>query len=89
MANPILDPRNFESGREYVEETAFSGFEAMSVNGTLQITGFLGLILLAFAAFTWSRFSIGYTDMGVMLTGAGAVIGFVLALIISFSRLST
>ena len=89
MANPILDPRNFESGREYVEETAFGGFEAMSVNGTLQITGFLGLILLSFAAFTWSRFSLGYTDMGVMLTGAGAIIGFVLALIISFSRLST
>ena len=89
MANPILDPRNFESGREYVEETAMGGVETMSVNGTLQITGFLGLILLVSAMFTWSRFSIGYTDMGVMLTGAGAIIGFILALVITFSRLST
>ncbi len=92
MANPIFNlinvPRNFDSGRDHIEVTSFGGVETMSVNGTIQVAAFLGLILLGAAMFTWSRFSLGYTDMGVMLTGAGAILGFILAIIIMISRLS-
>ena len=58
----------------------------MTVNGTLQITAFLGILLVAAAAFVWSRFTLGYTDLAVMLTGGGAIVGFILALIICFTR---
>lgn len=92
MANPIFNivniPRNSDSGREHVEATTFGGVETMTVNGAIQTTLFLGLILLAAATFNWSRFSMGYTDMGAMLTVAGAILSFILAIIILLSRLS-
>lgn len=79
MSNPILN-QNFTE-----QERAING-EVMTVNGTIQVTAFLGLILLVAAAFVWSRFSLGYTDIGLMLTSGGAIVGFILALIIIFAR---
>lgn len=78
MANPILN-ENYAA-----QERVLQG-EPMTVNGTIQITAFLGLLLVASAAFCWSRFTLGYTDMGMMLTG-GAIVGFILALVIAFTR---
>ena len=79
MANPILN-NNFGT-----QERVLEG-EPMTINGTLQITAFLGLLLVAAAAFVWSRYTLGYMDLAVMLTGAGVIVGFVLALIIAFTR---
>lgn len=82
MSNPILNRDNFERDSEYVEVMQVA--EAMTVNGTLSVLGFMGLIMLAAAVFSWTRFTLGYTDMGMMLTGAGAILGFILAIVISF-----
>ena len=79
MANPILND-NFTA-----QERVYEG-EAMTVNGTIQIAGFLGLLLVAAAAYVWSRFNMGFTDQAYMLTSIGAIAGFILALIISFTR---
>ena len=79
MSNPILNDKFTE------QERVLQG-EPMTVNGTLQITAFLGILLVAAAAFVWSRFTLGYTDLAVMLTGGGAIVGFIMALIICFTR---
>lgn len=79
MANPILND-NFAA-----QERVYEG-ETMTVNGTIQIAGFLGVLLVAAAAYVWSRFNMGFTDQAYMLTSIGAIAGFILALIISFTR---
>ncbi len=79
MANPILNEKFTD------QETVLQG-EPMTINGTIQVTGFLGMILVAAAAFVWTRFTSGYTDLAMMLTGGGVIVGFILALIISFTR---
>ena len=38
-------------------------------------------------AFTWSRFTLGYTDLAMTLTGAGLILGFILGLVIAFTRM--
>lgn len=79
MSNPILNEKFIEN------ERVLTG-EPMTINGTIQITAFLGIILLAAAYYVWSRFTLGYTDQVHMLTYGGAIVGFILALIISFLR---
>ena len=79
MSNPILNDK-------FTTQDRILQSEPMTVNGTLQITLFLTLLLVAAAAYVWSRFTLGYTDQVVMLTGAGAIIGFILALVIIFTR---
>lgn len=88
MSNPILNENNFERDTQYAEARVYQVNQVMTVNGTLQVTGLLGLIMLIAASYTWTRFSLGYTDIVAMLTGGGAIVGFILALVISFSRLS-
>ena len=79
MANPILNEKFAE------QERVLEG-EPMTVNGTIQVTAFLAILLVAAAAFVWSRMTMGYTDLALMLTGGGAIVGFILALIICFTR---
>ena len=79
MSNPILND-NFGE-----QERVLQG-EPMTVNGTLQITLFLGVLLVAAAAFVWSKFTMGYTDIAMALTGGGAIVGFILGLIVAFTR---
>lgn len=79
MSNPILNEKFTE------QERVLQG-EPMTVNGALQVTAFLTMLLFAAAAFTWSRFTLGYTDLAVMLTGGGAIVGFITALIVIFAR---
>ena len=79
MANPILNERFAE------QERVLQG-EPMTVNGAIQITAFLGILLVAAAAFVWSRFTLGYTDIAIKLTSGGAIVGFILALVIAFTR---
>ena len=80
MANPVLNDKFSE------QERVLQG-EPMTVNGTLQVTAFLGALLFAAAAFTWSRFTLGYTDLAMTLTGAGLILGFILGLVIAFTRM--
>ena len=79
MSNPILNEKFTD------QERVLDG-EPMTVNGTIQVTAFLAILLVAAAAFVWSRMTLGYTDLAVMLTGGGAIVGFILALIICFTR---
>lgn len=82
MSNPIfkLEERQAEQDR------ALDYNNVMTVNGTLQITAFMGLILVFAAGFVWNKYSIGHTDMATMLTSIGALLGFISALIIIFAR---
>ncbi|MBR1776906.1 Bax inhibitor-1/YccA family protein [bacterium] len=79
MANPILNNNFTEQERVYDSMP-------MTVNGTIQITAFLGMLLVLAAAFVWSRYSLGYIDLASMLMGAGVIVGFILALIITFTK---
>lgn len=80
MANPILNDNRFNEQERILEGTP------MTINGTIQVTAFLGLLLICAAAFVWSRISAGYTDIGMMLMGGGLIVGFILALIITFTK---
>ena len=79
MANPILNDK-------FVEQERVLQGEPMTINGTIQITAFLGIILVASAAFAWSRYTLGYTDLAMMLAEIGGLGGFVLGLIVAFTR---
>lgn len=80
MSNPILNENRFNE-----QERILEGLP-MTVNGTIQVTAFLGLLLVCAATFVWSKMSAGYTDLAMMLTGGGFIVGFILALIITFTR---
>ncbi len=79
MANPILNDRFTEA------EGVVSG-QIMTVNGTLDKTFLLFLCALFPAVYTWNQFTAGFTDKAGMLMGIGAIVGFIMALIISFTR---
>ena len=79
MANPILNDKFTE--QERVLDSA-----PMTVDGTIQITAFLGLLVIAGAAFTWTRMTAGYTDLAMMLTAGGGIVAFILGLIVSLTR---
>lgn len=80
MSNPILNENNFNEQERILEGVP------MTVNGTIQVTLFLGLLLVCASTFVWQRYTAGYTDMAMMLTGGGAILGFILALIIAFVK---
>ena len=84
MTNPIM---KFEE-RQAEQERVLYADNVMTINGTLQVTGFMGLILVLAACFVWSKFSLGYTDLGTMLTSIGGIVGFISALIIAFGRVT-
>ncbi len=79
MANPILNEK-------FTERTTIIEGATMTVNGTLQAAMILTMLVLAGAAFVWQRFSLGYTDIAMLLTKGGAIAGFVAALIVIFTK---
>ncbi|MCQ2753646.1 MAG: Bax inhibitor-1/YccA family protein [bacterium] len=79
MSNPILNEKFVQN------ERVLEGYP-MTVKGTLNITAFLTLIVVISAAFVWSRYALGYTDIANMLTWGGLIVGFVLGLIIAFTK---
>ena len=79
MSNPILNEKCTQ------QERVLTG-EPMTVNGALQVTAIMGLLLVASAYFVWSKFAAGYTDMAYMLTSVGLIAGFIVAMIIAFTR---
>ena len=84
MANPImkLEERNAE------QERILNQGEIMTVNGALQITAFMGLLLVFAASFVWQKFAVGHTDFAMMLMSIGGIAGFITALIIAFARVT-
>ena len=58
----------------------------MSINGSISKSFILFGILLVAAAYTWFLMASGYTDMAGMLAVGGAIAGFILALVIIFTR---
>ncbi|MBB6672045.1 Bax inhibitor-1/YccA family protein [Cohnella nanjingensis] len=74
--NPTLNDNTFERTRQY------GGTSRMTIEGTVN-KAFITLVILLGAAFvTWSMYFDGQNVMGYAV--GGALIGFVLALIISF-----
>ena len=86
MSNPIM---NKIINRDVTTENVMDSNNVMTVDGTVNTTLVMGLLLITSAVFTFTRMSMGYTDLGVMLTGLGAISAFILALIIIFTRAVT
>lgn len=84
MANPIMKIEE----RQAEQERVLDSNDIMTINGTLQITGFMGLILIFAAGFVWQKFAVGHTDLATMLMFGGGIVGFISALIISFARVT-
>lgn len=84
MANPII---KLEEKQAEQEKVIYSG-EVMTINGTLQILGFMGLAMVFSACFVWQKFALGHTDFAVMLMSGGAIVGFISALLIAFAKLT-
>ncbi len=78
MSNPIM-ARGFSQG-EYINA------EPMTINGTINKLFIMFAILLTSFGVVWNQYSLGFVDKVSMLTMVGVGVGFVLALIISFTR---
>ncbi len=79
MSNPVLNEKFLEN------ERVLQG-EPMSINGSISKSFILFGVLLIAAAYTWFLMASGYTDMAGMLAVGGAIVGFILAMIIIFTR---
>ena len=64
MSNPIMKLEE----RRAEQERVVNADEIMTVNGTLQLTAFMGVLLVLAAGVVWSKFAAGYTDLAMMLT---------------------
>lgn len=78
MSNPVLNEK-------FIDRTQV-GSEPLTMNGVLQKTVVLFAILVFSAAFLWSKGLQGHTDLVMACTTGGAIVGFILALIICFAR---
>lgn len=81
MANPVLNDN-------MIEQTRVLESEPMTVNGAINKTFLLFGCLLIAACLTWNFAFNGFTDKAQMLTNCGAFGGFILALIIIFTKKS-
>lgn len=79
MSNPVLNEKFL--GREGVIDSA-----PMTINGAISKTLILFVCLLISAVYTFSLVASGFADKAQMLTIGGAIGGFILALIIIFSK---
>lgn len=80
MANPILNEDKF-----LAQERVLDG-QPMTINGTIQRTLLLGMILILGASVCWSKFMTGFTDMAMALMSGGVILGFLFALVAAFTR---
>ncbi|MBP3924290.1 Bax inhibitor-1/YccA family protein [bacterium] len=78
MSNPILNS-NFGAGEHILEA------EPMTISGTVNKTLILSVFLTIGAACNWHFIAAGFIDKASMLVTAGAIIGLILAIIISFN----
>ena len=78
MSNPIM-ARGFNQ-EQYINA------EPMTINGTLNKLFVMFVLLLVSFAVVWNQYSLGFVDKVNTLTTTGAIVGFILALIICFTR---
>lgn len=78
MSNPILNNRFLEG------ERVLDG-EPMTVNGAITKTLIMLALVIIAAAYTWSLVFGGFMDKAFMLGTIGAIVGFILALVICFT----
>lgn len=80
MANPILN--NMQKNEiAYALES-----QPMTVNGSINKTFILLTFVFLAACYTWGLAMDGFTDKAQILTTGGAIVGFILAMVIIFSR---
>ncbi len=79
MSNPILNSA-FEQ-RPYEIQSA-----PMTINGTLSKLGLMAVLMAVAGGATWYQYALGYFDKVNAITMIGLIVGFVLAMIICFSR---
>ncbi len=83
--NPTLSEKKF---RDTVISTSFTQENAMTINGTLNKFGFMLLMLMGSAYYSWKEFaaSEGTSQSLMPMILGGAIGGFVIALVITFKR---
>ncbi len=79
MSNPVFNDNVAEQAR------ILEG-EPMTISGAVNKTLILLACLIVSAGYTWFLWLNGYTDKAQMLTVAGAFVGFILAMVIIFTR---
>lgn len=79
MSNPVLS-NVVEKNQGYISSTP------MSVQGTVNKLFLMFALLCVSFGVVFYQFSLGYMDKVMMLTTVGAIVGFVLAMIIIFAR---
>ena len=79
MSNPVLN-ENFVN-----QERVLDG-EPMTINGAINKSLILLALVIVPAIYTWSLVFQGFMDKAMMLGTIGAIIGFILAMIICFAR---
>lgn len=80
MANPILNNMQNNDNAYAIEG------EPMTINGSINKTFLLLAFTFLSACYTWGLAMSGFSDKAQMLTTGGAIIGFILAMVIIFSR---
>lgn len=81
MTNPVL--KNFDNEST---DRVIQGNQIMTVNGTIQVTLLMGIILLATAIYVWHQATLGYTDQVSLLTMIGGIGGLIIVPIICFTK---
>ena len=77
MANPVM---------KVMEQSYVLEGEPMTISGSINKTlALLGVLILT-ACYTWGLVVKGFTDMATMLMWGGTIVGFILAMIICFTR---
>mgnify|MGYP001185191279 CR=1 FL=1 len=77
-SNPALNASVFNNERSVTES------ETMSIQGTVNKTGILLLILTCVASVTWNRYFLGFNVTGLMMMGG--IFGLITALITMFKK---
>ena len=80
-SNPVLTEKKF---RDTILDEVVSHENAMTVKGTMQKFGFLFLMVMGTAFYSWKEFADGGNVMPLILTGA--IGGLVVALILTFKK---
>jgi uncharacterized YccA/Bax inhibitor family protein len=78
--NPALSEKTFQE----ISYTDLSA-GAMTINGTLNKLGFMFVLLIAGAVFSWSNFY-NTSEYAAAFTYGGGIVGFILALVIIFKK---
>ena len=77
-ANPALNVNVFRN------EMRFAASDTMTIQGTVNKTGIMLLLLVFTASFTWNKFFLGQGVDGLMI--AGGIVGFITALTTIFKK---